>query len=341
MAMSSCRRAKRRLSLMTSSIIRTTSAGAGGRRPVRRCAERHRRGGLATVLALIGCALLGTAGAYAYRSYASIQGQGTAAGHHRGQFHADEGRSGADRDTRSSKQISERFATAAAGNEQLVSRQEEPVALREPGSRARLRASCCRRRFNRSCRPRQPRRRNPQPAAAQTPGGGEPKRSAPSPFVPTAAIPAAGPSVGHTATTPPAPRATTSRAPAPPRQTGNGPLSLDPRQRSPQSHPHGDRAGSRQVRSRQFVGSGGYVVQLSSQRTESDAHATFRSLQAKFPNELGNRQVIIRRADLGSKGIVYRQCRPFATVQEASGSARATRQPAGSASSPRIDRSGA
>ncbi len=60
------------------------------------------------------------------------------------------------------------------------------------------------------------------------------------------------------------------------------------------------------------------MVQLSSQRTENDAHATFRSLQAKFPNELGNRQVIIRRADLGSKGIVYRtNVGPFATAQEA------------------------
>ena len=61
------------------------------------------------------------------------------------------------------------------------------------------------------------------------------------------------------------------------------------------------------------------MVQLSSQKTDSDARASFRSLQAKFPNELGDRQPIIRRADLGSKGVYYRtMVGPFASAQEAS-----------------------
>jgi hypothetical protein len=60
-------------------------------------------------------------------------------------------------------------------------------------------------------------------------------------------------------------------------------------------------------------------VQLSSQKTEGEAQSSFRSLQAKFPNELGSRQPIIRRADLGSKGVFYRtMVGPFATSQEAS-----------------------
>jgi hypothetical protein len=67
------------------------------------------------------------------------------------------------------------------------------------------------------------------------------------------------------------------------------------------------------------TGSGGFVVQLSSQRSESEALASFRSLQAKFPNELGGRQPIIRRADLGSKGVFYRTVvGPFASAHEAS-----------------------
>jgi hypothetical protein len=61
------------------------------------------------------------------------------------------------------------------------------------------------------------------------------------------------------------------------------------------------------------------VVQLSSQKTEAEAQASFRSLQAKFPSELGSRQPLIRRADLGSKGVFYRtMVGPFASAQEAS-----------------------
>jgi hypothetical protein len=63
----------------------------------------------------------------------------------------------------------------------------------------------------------------------------------------------------------------------------------------------------------------GFVVQLSSQKSESEAMSSFRSLQAKFPNELGGRQPIIRRADLGSKGIFYRTLvGPFGSAHEAS-----------------------
>jgi cell division septation protein DedD len=64
---------------------------------------------------------------------------------------------------------------------------------------------------------------------------------------------------------------------------------------------------------------GSFVVQISSQTSERDARASFQSLQAKFPNELGGRQPIIRRADLGAKGVVYRtNVGPFASRHEAS-----------------------
>ncbi|MGA7486140.1 MAG: SPOR domain-containing protein, partial [Xanthobacteraceae bacterium] len=64
--------------------------------------------------------------------------------------------------------------------------------------------------------------------------------------------------------------------------------------------------------------SGGFVVQLSSQRSESEALASFRSLQAKFPDELSTRQPIVRRVDLGSKGVFYRtMVGPFASLHQA------------------------
>src|SRR5262245_25485528 len=63
---------------------------------------------------------------------------------------------------------------------------------------------------------------------------------------------------------------------------------------------------------------GEYVVQVSSQRSEADAQASFRSLQKKFPSQLGDRTAIVRRADLGAKGIYYRAMTgPFASAGEA------------------------
>jgi cell division protein FtsN len=66
--------------------------------------------------------------------------------------------------------------------------------------------------------------------------------------------------------------------------------------------------------------SGGYAVQVSSQRSEADAQSAFRALRAKFPNQLGGREPIVRRADLGAKGIYYRaMIGPFASREEAAG----------------------
>jgi cell division protein FtsN len=62
---------------------------------------------------------------------------------------------------------------------------------------------------------------------------------------------------------------------------------------------------------------GGYVVQVSSQRTESDARASYRGLQQKYP-QLKSREPIIRRAELGSKGTYYRaMIGPFESANEA------------------------
>ena len=40
------------------------------------------------------------------------------------------------------------------------------------------------------------------------------------------------------------------------------------------------------------------MVQVSSQRNEADASASYRALQAKYPSVLGDRQAVIRRIDL-------------------------------------------
>ncbi len=89
--------------------------------------------------------------------------------------------------------------------------------------------------------------------------------------------------------------------------------------------PHGPRLPSRRVQLRYRrppppaapVRAGSYV-QVSSQRSEAEAQAAFRALQAKFPTQLGSRQALVRKADLGAKGIYYRtMVGPFANANEA------------------------
>ena len=66
--------------------------------------------------------------------------------------------------------------------------------------------------------------------------------------------------------------------------------------------------------------SGGYAVQLSSERSAAEAHASFRALRTKFPKQLGAREPIVRRTDLGAKGIYYRvMVGPFASMEKAAG----------------------
>lgn len=63
---------------------------------------------------------------------------------------------------------------------------------------------------------------------------------------------------------------------------------------------------------------GGYAVQVTSQRSEAEAQTEFKTLQAKFPGQLGSRQPIIHRADLGDKGTFYRALvGPFASSEAA------------------------
>jgi hypothetical protein len=65
---------------------------------------------------------------------------------------------------------------------------------------------------------------------------------------------------------------------------------------------------------------GGYAVQVTSQRSEAEADAAYKALQAKFPAQLGSHQPIIHRADLGDKGTFYRALvGPFASAEAAAG----------------------
>ena len=93
-----------------------------------------------------------------------------------------------------------------------------------------------------------------------------------------------------------------------------------------------DAAPSPSSRSRMWAGrgtaveassGGAYAVQLTSERSAAEAHASFRALRAKFPNQLGGREPIVRRTDLGAKGIYYRtMVGSFASMEKAAGMCR-------------------
>jgi hypothetical protein len=63
---------------------------------------------------------------------------------------------------------------------------------------------------------------------------------------------------------------------------------------------------------------GGYAVQVLSQRNEEEVQSSFRALQAKYPELLGGREPMVRRADLGAKGVYYRaMVGPFVSAEQA------------------------
>ncbi len=283
--------------------------------------------GIVTAIVLIGCGILGTAGAYGYRTYYS-------------------GVRPTDAPIISAEKSPNKMVPAPSGgdsgksverigaaNERVVTRQEEPVTLSDPtGPRIVLPAP-----FTTSPGP------GPSAAlpSAALPGGAptEPKK------VHTVAIrpdgtadPVMARPVGGAGSPPlqtaSAPATTAMHQPPaakpvpPPAHNGGGPLSLEPQgqtgetassyQPTPQ-RPATAPAGAPRLASVSPPGSaGGYVVQISSQRSEADAQASFRSLQSKFPSQLGDREAIVRRADLGPKGIYYRaMVGPFGSVGDA------------------------
>src|SRR5262249_2108484 len=55
---------------------------------------------------------------------------------------------------------------------------------------------------------------------------------------------------------------------------------------------------------RRSIDAGGFVVQLSAQRSEAEAQMAFRTLPAKY-SVLNGRALLIRRKDQGERGIFY------------------------------------
>jgi hypothetical protein len=139
--------------------------------------------------------------------------------------------------------------------------------------------------------------------------------------------PAATPLAASPQAPPPTTQAATPPAPAPAQRIANNPPAAQqpanslPRQTAATPAPPPTAAARTPTHTSSVAPAptnGSYAVQVSSQRNEADAQAAYHSLQAKYPNQLGGRQVLIRKVDLGQKGTFYRALvGPFATAGEA------------------------
>ena len=174
---------------------------------------------------------------------------------------------------------------------------------------------------------------NPPPVASVAP-------SAPSPMTTSGTLPnneprrirtlsvkgdAADAGVPASASPPPAKQPPAARAasanpphgnPAAANASANSPISLAPG--APQPDPAPTRVASPNPPASVGSGSGGYVVQVSSQRNEADAQASYKALQNKYPSVLGSQSLLVKRVDLGEKGVYYRAfAGPFSSLDQA------------------------
>ena len=250
-------------------------------------APSRRRGALMTVAAVVGLAVIGTAGAFGYRAYTSSPG-GSA---NPPVIKADTAPAKivpppappADAQA-SSKPFQERVG--AVSTERIVPREEQPVSLPVPP---------------------QPRPSAPQTAFAPT---------APAPLVAPPPPSTAGgafnePKRVKTQTIRPdtmsdATATATAQPPAAPAKSA--PMAI-----APPSDP-----APRTKTASRTPASGAYLVQVSAQKSEAEAQSSYKILQQKYPSVLGGREPTIRRAEIGQNGVWYRvHVGSFATAEQA------------------------
>jgi SPOR domain len=291
--------------------------------------ERKSRGGLMTVVAVLALAVIGTGAAFAYRTYAGSSRSGEPP-----IIRADNAPTKimpAPPD--GSTKVPDRL-TMGDGTEKLVPREEAPVDVNSRSISGGPRVVFPQ--LNQNGNPPTPSSVSPTGAlpAGGAPGSGtlannEPRRirtlsvKGDQPDGTAAPAPApspAGKQAGKMAARTPSPANANASANSPlsisPQSAQDSvPAPAEPRPRVAAVNP----APAAPAPSAASSGaSGGFMVQVSSQKSEGDAQASYKALQAKFPSVLGSRDPIINRADLGEKGVMYQaRVGPFGSRDEA------------------------
>jgi hypothetical protein len=266
--------------------------------------QAHRGGGgrrgLITVAAVVGLAIIGTAGAFGYRAFTGgsagtasppvIKADTTPAKIVAAPVAATADAAG--------KPFQDRVAVP--GGERLVSREEQPIPLQTAPARAVAAPP----------QPAAPAQAAPF-AAAPPASTNEPKRVKtlsirPDSVETTAAFPSAPPPASAAPAARPAAGSKQQSS-----QSGSGPIPITPQADSTARSKTASRAPAP-------AASSGIVAQVTARKTEADAQADYRSLQQKYPSVLGGREARIVRADLGQAGIWYRaQIGPFPNNDQA------------------------
>jgi len=296
----------------------------------------RRRGGIVTVMAVLALAVIGTGAAFAYRSYVASPRSGDPP-----IIRADNSPTKIVPSPADSASKTPDRMPVGDGTEKIVPREEAPVDINRAGAAGGPRVVF----------PALNPNGNPPSAASVAPSNVPVASAGPVPSNGTlpnneprkiktfsvrgdqsdTGAPAAAAPPPSAAKPTPAPK--TAAAPAVPRgspasanASTNAPLSLSPQGAQEATAPAPDTktrvattTNPAQTAPSAAAGSGGYVVQVSSQRSEADAQASFKALQSKFPAVLGSQSPLIKRADLGEKGIYYRaMVGPFGSADEAS-----------------------
>ena len=217
-----------------------------------------------------------------------------------------------------SKQIYDRLGSDRSQNEKVVSREEQPVDVRPAQPRSAF--------------PSAPATGSSSPTGWPVPPGTTPT---PAPVPAGVAASANEPRRIRTipirsdqlATSPPAAEiqpqtaapARPTRQPTPaaaPAASGNAPLSLNPQGAA--AAPRAPKQTHTAAATAEAAPTGAYVVQIAANKTQEEASAAFRSAQAKYPDVLGSRKLMIRKKEIAGKGTFYgAQVGPFASREDA------------------------
>jgi SPOR domain len=291
-----------------------------------------RRGGVVTVIAVLALAVIGTGAAFAYRSYVASPRSGDPP-----IIRADNSPtkivpSPGD----SASKTPDRMPGGGDGTEKIVPREEAPVDINgRAGSGPRVVFPPLNQNGNPPSAASVAPNNVPVASAGPVPTNGTMPNNEPRKIktfsvrgdqtdggAPGAAAP---PPPG----TKPAQASKTGTRTAPPSSanaSANAPLSLSPQgaEATPAAEPRTRVAATNPTQTAPApaspaVSSGGaFLVQVSSQPSEAVAQSSFRALQSKFPSVLGSQTPVIKRADLGEKGVVYRaMVGPFGSKDEA------------------------
>ena len=294
----------------------------------------NRRKGLLTVVAVLGLAVVGTAGAFGYRSVFSGTRSATPPPVIRASGEPSKvAPPPVTQDPSPGKFSYDRFGDAGK-DEKVVRREEKPVDLTKaavppPASTVATKSTMA---GNPPSAIGEPRRVRTVPIRPEQ--GGDVASAAPSQQPPSAAPRQINSNANASASVPDAasrvpPRAAPAR-PAPAAPAGNAPLSLSPDANNAPAvavpaaappmrvAPPPARVAAAPVQAPPAASGGGYAVQVSSQRSEAEAESAYRGIQSKYSGVLSGQPHQVRRADLGAKGVYYRAVvGPFGSRDEA------------------------